>query len=122
MLSKCQQRAVNHVSSRSVGEPLGHEVRVTVNFYPEITVAGSTVLAAMAREGVYRNQFETGVTAGDPSAYPGGGRWMWESQIFGGAYDQAPRDQRPKYGALNFRSRITGAAPRFGPVHLRLKR
>jgi hypothetical protein len=122
MLSGYQQRAINHVSSRSSGGPLGREVRVTVNFYPEIAVAGSTVLAAMAREGLYRNQFESGVTAGDPSARPGGGRWLWESQIFGGAYDQAPCDQRPKYGALNFRHRTTGGAPRFGAVHLRLKR
>jgi hypothetical protein len=122
MLSEYQQYAINHVSSRSFGVPVGHDVRVTVNFYPEIAVGGLTVLAAIAREGVYRNQFESGVTAGDPSAYPGGGRWLWESRIFDGAYDQAPCDQRPKYGALNFRRRTTGGAPRFGPVHLRLKR
>lgn len=121
-LSEYQQRAINHVASRSFGDPLGHELRVTVNFYPELVVAGSTVLATMVREGMYRNQFETGVTAGDPSAHHGGGRWLWESQVFGGAYDEAPFDQRPKYGSLNFRRRTTGGAPRFGPVHLRLKR
>lgn len=121
MLSERQRRAVDHVSRRACGEPLSQDLRVTVNFYPEIPVAGSTVIAEIAREGVYRNQFETGVTAGDPSAFRGGGRWLWESQVFGGAYDEAPFDQRPKYGALNFRGRTTGAAPRFGPIHLRLR-
>src|SRR5947207_2202172 len=122
LLSEAQQNAIDYVARRSFGDPLDHGVRVTVNFYPEIAVAGATVLAEMARQGLYRNQFETGVTGGDPSAHPGGGRWLWEQEVFGTAYDRAPIDQRPKYGALNFRRRTTGGAPRFGPVHLRLKR
>ena len=42
--------------------------------------------------------------------------------MFGGAYDAAPAPERPKVGALNYRRRITGASPRFGSAHLRLRR
>jgi hypothetical protein len=78
------------------------------------------VLEAMARDGVYRTQFETRTSNGGLTAYPGGDRWSWESRIFGGAYDQADPADRPRYGALNFRRRSTGGSPRFGSAHLRL--
>ena len=42
--------------------------------------------------------------------------------MFGGAYDQAPPEQRPKYGALNYRRRPAGGSVRFGSSHLRLAR
>ena len=45
---------------------------------------------------------------------------MWESRIFGGAYDAAPPALRPKYGALNRSCAPFGAAPRFGSAHVRL--
>ena len=71
-------------------------------------------------DGVYRSQFETGTSNGGLTAYPGGDRWRWEQRIFGRAYDDAPPEQRPKYGALNHRRRRIGGAPRFGPAHVRL--
>jgi hypothetical protein len=74
----------------------------------------------MARDGVYRSQFETGVSNGGLTAYPGGDRWRWESRIFGAAYDDSPPASRPKYGSLNFRQRRVGGSPRFGSAHLRL--
>jgi len=74
----------------------------------------------MAREGVYRNQFETGTSNGGLTAHAGGDRWLWESRIFGGAYDDAPPSERPKYGALNHRRRAIGGSPRFGSAFLRL--
>jgi len=40
--------------------------------------------------------------------------------MFGGAYDNLPGHARPVYGALNFRRKPVGAAPRFGSAHLRL--
>ena len=40
--------------------------------------------------------------------------------MFGGAYDGAPAPARPVYGALNFRRKPIGAAPRFGSAHFRL--
>jgi hypothetical protein len=32
------------------------------------------------------------------TAHPGGDRWLWESRIFAGTYDDAPAADRPKYG------------------------
>ncbi|OJH38460.1 hypothetical protein BON30_23175 [Cystobacter ferrugineus] len=75
----------------------------------------------MAADGVYRSQFETGTSNGGLTAFPGGDRWRWESRIFGGAYDEAGPEQRPKYGALNHNHRAIGGSPRFGSAHLRLR-
>ncbi len=113
-------RALRHVAARSSGEPLADDLRVTLNFHPDRAVDGELVLAALARAGVYRSQFETRTGNGGLTAYPGGDRWRWESRIFGGAYDEAPAAARPKYGALNFRRKPAGGAPRFGSAHLRL--
>jgi len=96
-------------------------LRVTLNFHPDRLSGGLLVLEAMARDGVYRSQFETGTSNGGLTAYRGGGRWAWESRIFGAAYDDAPAAERPKYGSLNFRRRATGGSPRFGSSHLRLR-
>ncbi|WP_373312371.1 DUF3626 domain-containing protein [Asanoa siamensis] len=75
----------------------------------------------MARSGVYRSQFETGTSNGGLTAFPGGDRWRWESRIFGGAYDAATPESRPKYGSLNHRRRAAGGSPRFGSAHLRMR-
>ena len=72
---------------------------------------GLLVLEAMGRDGRYRSQFETGTSNGGLTAYPGGGRWSWESRIFGAAYDDAPAAERPAYGSLNFRRRTGAVAP-----------
>lgn len=79
------------------------------------------MIIALAREEAYRSQFETGISAGGLTAFPGGARWNWESRIFGGAYDGVCRSLRPKYGALNYRRLEAGGAPRFGSAHLRLQ-
>ncbi|MFB6529726.1 DUF3626 domain-containing protein [Streptomyces sp. NPDC056399] len=106
-------RALAHVAARSTGGPIDPALRVTLNFHPHF-------LGRLADEGVYRSQFVTGTGNGGLTAHPGGDRWRWESRIFGGAYDDAPADTRPVYGALDFRRRPFGAAPRFGSAHLRL--
>ncbi|MFC9894684.1 DUF3626 domain-containing protein [Nocardia sp. NPDC127579] len=93
---------------------------VTVNFHPDWLVADRMVLEALANDGSYRSQFVTGTSNGGLTAHPGGDRWHWESRMFGGAYDRAPSEDRPVYGALNFRRAPVGAAPRFGSAHLRL--
>ncbi len=113
-------RAINHVAARARGEPLNADLRVTLNVHPDRVRDGMPLLAALARDGIYRSQFETGTSNGGLTAYPGGDRWRWESRIFGGAYDDAPAVWRPKYGALNFRRKPAGGAPRFGSAHLRL--
>jgi hypothetical protein len=114
------KRAVAHVAAGSHGGPVDPALRVTLNFHPDRPHTGLTVIQAIARDGIYRSQFETGTSNGGLTAYPGGNRWSWESRIFGMAYDQAPPADRPKYGSLNFRGRTAGGSPRFGSAHLRL--
>ena len=114
-------RALAHVAARSAGPPVDPALRVTLNFHPDRLHRGTPILAALAADGVYRSQFETGTSNGGLTAHPGGDRWAWESRMFGAAYDDAPAAERPKYGALNFRRRPTGGSPRFGSAHLRLR-
>src|SRR5580704_6442470 len=114
-------RAVTHIASRSPGGPMDPALRVTLNFHPDRRSGGLLVLEAIGRDGVYRSQFETGTSNGGLTAYPGGGRWRWESRMFGGAYDDAPAAERPKYGSLNFRRLAVGGSPRFGSAHLRMR-
>ncbi|MEV7525077.1 DUF3626 domain-containing protein [Streptomyces sp. NPDC091371] len=116
-----QLRALRHVAELSSGPALDAELRVTLNFHPDRRVRGRTVLEALAEDGVYRSQFVTGTSNGGLTAHPGGDRWRWESRIFGGAYDDAPAHERPVYGALNFRRKPFGGAPRFGSAHVRLR-
>ncbi|MFF2327850.1 MULTISPECIES: DUF3626 domain-containing protein [unclassified Streptomyces] len=115
-----RMRAVNHVAARSAGRPLDPALPLTLNFHPDRTAGERPILARLAEDGVYRSQFVTGTSNGGLTAHPGGDRWRWESRIFGGAYDDAPAEQRPVYGALNFRRRAVGAAPRFGSSYFRL--
>src|SRR5690242_19733568 len=98
-----QARAIAHVEARSFGAPIDPTLRVTVHFHPDRLHDGFAILDALARDGIYRSQFETQTSNGGLTAYPGGSRWAWESRIFGGAYDHVEPSQRPKYGALNFR-------------------
>lgn len=98
--------------------------RLTLNFHPDRLLAdGRTVAAALAAEGVYRSQFETGISNGGLTAFPGGDRDRWEETLFDGAY-QAPGvlpAERPKYGGLDLLGHPDGACPRFGSCHLRLR-
>ncbi|MEO7269753.1 MAG: DUF3626 domain-containing protein [Knoellia sp.] len=96
---------------------------MTLNFHPDRLVGGlggTPILDLMARDRLYRSQFETGTSNGGLTAYAGGSRWLWESRIFAGAYDEADAAHRPKYGSLNFRGRTIGGSPRFGSAHFRL--
>lgn len=112
--------AVAHVAGQSRGEALDRRVRVTLSFHPDRETDGRMLIEHLAQDRVYRSQFETGTSNGGLTAHPGGSRWRWEQRIFGGAYDDAPNGERPKYGALNHRERPIGGAPRFGSCHLRL--
>jgi len=112
--------ALDHVRGLSAGPRLDPTLRVTLNFHPDRLVRGVPLLHVMAQDGVYRSQFETGTGNGGLTARPGGARWLWESRIFGGAYDEAEPSLRPKYGALDLHRRGYGAAPRFGSAHVRL--
>ncbi|WP_412074963.1 DUF3626 domain-containing protein [Streptomyces xanthophaeus] len=115
-----QERALRHVTELASGGPVDPALRLTLNFHPDRRVRGQPILDALAKDGVYVSQFVTGVGNGGLTAHPGGDRWRWESRIFGGAYDDAPAGERPAYGALNFRRKPVGGAPRFGSAHFRL--
>ena len=114
------KRALNHVAGLSSGGPVDAGLRVTLNFQPDRMVGGQLVVERLVESEVYVSQFVSGISNGGLTAYPGGDRWVWESRIFGGVYDGAPAEERPVYGALNFRRREVGAAARFGSAHLRL--
>ncbi|MFF4578856.1 DUF3626 domain-containing protein [Streptomyces sp. NPDC001389] len=115
-----QERALAHVAGLASGPAVDPALRVTLNFHPDRPVHGRPILEAMADDGFYRSQFVTGTGNGGLTARPGGDRWRWESRIFNGAYDRAPAHERPVYGALNFRRKPAGGAPRFGSAHFRL--
>jgi hypothetical protein len=114
------ERALRHVAAMSAGQALDPQVPVTLNFHPDRLARGRPILDQLATDGRYFSQFVTGTSNGGLTAYPGGDRWRWESRIFGGAYDEAPARDRPVYGALNFRGKPAGGAPRFGSAHFRL--
>ncbi len=118
--SRWAATALAHVAGLSRGDALDRRLRVTLNFHPDRETGGRSVIEVLADERVYRSQFETGTSNGGLAAHPGGSRWRWEQRIFGGAYDDAPPGERPKYGALNHRQRTIGGAPRFGSCHVRL--
>ncbi|MDA5281487.1 DUF3626 domain-containing protein [Streptomyces sp. Isolate_45] len=115
-----RERALRHVAELASGPPADPMLRVTLNFHPDRLIQGKPILDALAESGVYRSQFVTGTSNGGLTAHPGGDRWRWESRIFDGAYDGAAAHERPVYGALNFRRKPFGGAPRFGSAHFRL--
>lgn len=106
----------------SAGEPLEHTARVDLHFHPDVYLpGGASVLDGIASSGVYKSQFETGVSGGGLTAYFGGDRFVWEQRMFAGIYDALPPAARPKYGALNLTADPYGAAPRFGSCYFRLR-
>ncbi|MBV1856167.1 DUF3626 domain-containing protein [Catellatospora tritici] len=98
--------------------------RITLNFHPDRLVTdGRSVARALAEDGVYRSQFETGISNGGRTAYPGGDRDRWEEGLFGGAYHtpEVTAADRPRYGGLDLLAHPDGACPRFGSCYLRLR-
>jgi Protein of unknown function (DUF3626) len=113
-------RAHRYVAGRAAGDPVDPGLRVTLHFHPDREHGGVPILDALRRDGRYRSQFETGTSNGGLTAFHGGDRWRWESRLFGGAYDDVRAADRPVYGSLNHRRRLTGGSPRFGSAHFRL--
>ncbi|UZJ81100.1 DUF3626 domain-containing protein [Fictibacillus sp. KU28468] len=97
--------------------------RVGLHFHPDRPNSTmQTVAEALLENGIYKSQFETGISNGSVSSYPGGERDLWEKRIFGGAYQLfgTTNNQRPKYGALNLMLHPDGPAPRFGSCYFLL--
>lgn len=99
-------------------------VQIALHFHPErVGRTGRSVAQGLLETGVYKNQFETGVSSGSPTAFPGGERDRWERDLFAGAY-HAPDTStpaRPKYGSLHLIPHPDGPSPRFGSCYLLLK-
>ena len=113
------RRAIDHVAERSSGDPLDRSAPLTLHFQPDLMVGDVPTIEALATDGVYRSQFETGTSNGGLTAGVGGDRWNWESRMFGGVYDDEDLDRslRPRYGSLNFRRDPYGGSPRFGSAY-----
>ncbi|MFD6416169.1 DUF3626 domain-containing protein [Streptomyces sp. NPDC060194] len=115
------ERALRYVAAvAGAGGPVSDALRVTMHFHPDRMAGDLPILDRMAEDGVYRSQFVTGTGNGGLTAYPGGDRWRWESRMFGGAYDAAAAEERPVYGALDYRRDPRGGARRFGSSFFRL--
>lgn len=104
-------------------ESLHAHAQVVLHFHPDrLTAKRQSVAEALLADGCYRNQYETGISNGSPTAYAGGLRDTVEDAYFGGAYHMpglAP-GERPKYGALDLFRYADGAAPRFGSCYFML--
>ncbi|MGF1681574.1 DUF3626 domain-containing protein [Photobacterium minamisatsumaniensis] len=115
-------KAIENIRLKSQSASEVMEYPITINFHPDrFTSDNVPLLSAIAHDGELKSQFETGTSNGGLTAYKGGDRWLWEKRVFDGAYDDAPVNLRPKYGALNFRGYETGASPRFGSAYFQLK-
>lgn len=99
--------------------------RVTLNFHPDrVSRLGLSVAAGLLRDGSYRSQWVTGISAGSRSAVAGGERQRFERELFGGAYDSAsPEGQElPVYGSFDLLFDPHGGSPRFGSSFVVLRR
>ncbi|REK76697.1 DUF3626 domain-containing protein [Paenibacillus paeoniae] len=97
--------------------------QVALHFHPDrLNPKMKSIAEALLDEGVYKSQFETLLSNGSVSAYPGGQRDLWEEKLFGGAYqlEGTVHAERPKYGALNLMLHPDGPAPRFGSCYFLL--
>lgn len=90
---------------------------VALHFHPDrLARDGRTVAEALRDDGVYRTQFETGLSNGMLSPERDGPRDQWENELFGDAYGalDLPLSRRPRYGALALMGHADGPSPRFG--------
>lgn len=101
-------------------ESIRRHARIALHFHPDRLAQNAVSVAeSLLAEGVYRNQFETGLSSGSPTAFPGGERDLWERALFGGAYhaEGVSASERPKYGSLELVRFPDGPAPRFGSCY-----
>ena len=74
-MSHPREQVIAHIASLATGEPTDPSWRVTLHFHPDRLVSGTPILDLMARDGVYRSQFETGSGNGGLTAYRDDVRW-----------------------------------------------
>jgi hypothetical protein len=103
---------------------LRRHARVMLHFHPDrLCSQGHSVAEGLLRDGIYKSQFETGLSSGSLTAFAGGQRDEWERSLFGGAYHarEVPLAERPTYGALELVRHADGPSPRFGSCYLVLR-
>ncbi|MBN2983838.1 MULTISPECIES: DUF3626 domain-containing protein [Cohnella] len=102
---------------------LRKHARIALHFHPDrLDSRMMTVAESLLAEGKYKSQFETKLSNGSLTAFPGGERDRWENDLFEGAYHSQERadGERPKYGALDLTLRPDGPASRFGSCYFLL--
>lgn len=131
-LQKEAQLTINHVLEMSniSMETYGKSVkaikanaRISLHFHPDrLDHQMVSVAESLMKDGVYKSQFETGISNGSVTAHQGGERDLWEERMFGGAFqfNGILNRERPKYGALNLMLHSDGPAPRFGSCYFLL--
>src|SRR6516164_7638645 len=105
-------------------ESIRQHARIALHFHPDrLGHKAVSVAESLLSEGVYRNQFETGLSSGSPTAFPGGERDLWERTLFAAAYhvEGVAASERPKYGSLELIRFPDGPAPRFGSCYFLLR-
>ena len=124
-ISEALHRAGTNVGAYGAAmESVHAHARVLLHFHPDrFGTRPMPVAEALLEEGVYRNQFETGLSTGGLSTFPGGARDSWERSLFGGAYHTTgvSDSERPKYGALEVVRYADGSIPRFGSCYFVLR-
>jgi len=121
-LNQVQRSVIKSFQDRIGNCASNRVLDITINLHPDrLTTKGQPILKVLAEDGIIRSQFETGTSNGGLSAFIGGERWKWESNAFGGMYDNGQASHRPKYGALNYKQLGAGASPRFGSSFFKLK-
>lgn len=120
----CIRAGVTLDTYKEAMELVRQHARIVAHFHPDrFGAKPANVVDCLLAEGVYRNQFEAGLSSGGPTAFPGGERDEWERTLFGGAYhtEGVPVSERPKYGSLELVQFPDGPAPRFGSCYLLLR-
>lgn len=115
---------VSESDNNTANKNLKLHSKIALHFHPDRPVRDNlTVVESLLKSGKYKSQFETKISNGDVSAYPGGDRDHWEKEIYGGSYHKSDfmGDERPKYGALSVFDFPDGPAPRFGSCYFLLK-
>lgn len=100
------------------------QARVALHFHPDrLDQHHTSVAEALLSCGLYKNQFETGLSNGKLSPLRGSSRDSWEQKLFGDAYasSEIAVEERPRYGALDLMRHPDGPAPRFGSCYFLLK-
>ena len=101
---------------REAIELVRRQAAIVFHFHPDrLGRKPDSVAGSLLREGLNRNQFETGLSSGSPTGFPGGERDVWERTLFGWAYhaEGILASERPKYGSLDLVRFPDGPAPRF---------